>query len=241
MPPRLFCHDLPNPRLPDQRCVLDPEQTRHARKVLRLGVGSAVALLDGQGTCAQAQILGFDQGHALCQVTSRETADRPAPAITIATCIPKGPRADDLIDQLSQLGVDQIIPLRADRSVVDPGRGKLEKFERRAQEASKQCGRLYLMTIREPLSFDAALHEQADVKLILSPAVDMAPHTTTNLRQRLSQAQHAIALIGPEGGFTDNELACATTAGFERWALAGPILRIETAALTAAALLRHPL
>ncbi len=234
--PRLFCGDLPNPRLPDQTCFLDPEQTRHARKVLRLGVGAIVQLLDGRGTCAEAQILGFEQGCTICRVTDRESVEPPTPTLTIATCVPKGPRADDMIDQLSQLGADRIIPMRADRSVVDPRSGKLEKFERRAQEASKQCGRFYLLRIEEPRGFDAVLHEQADVRLILHPG----RHAVPELSRRLREAQHVIALVGPEGGFTENELSCAHAAGFEPWSLGDHILRIETAAAAATALLRYP-
>lgn len=226
---RFLCHDLAGPT-----AELDADQARHARKALRLGPGDAVVLIDGRGGQATGTLLEVTAGRAVVQVGDVERVDPPRPRITLAVAIPKGDRADAMVDQLSQLGVDRLVPLTTERSVVSPRPAKLDRFRRRAEEAMKQCGRLHVMTIGEMTPLQAAFAEPADVRLVLHPD---GP-AVTSLAPRLQQAATVLALIGPEGGFSDDELSAAAAADIERLALPTPVLRIETAAPAAAAVLR---
>lgn len=232
--PRLYHPQLPHPRLAERPCQLDPEQTRHVRRVLRRGEGDRVELFDGEGGLASAVIAGFDGPRALCRVEHLEQYEPPTPRITVAAALPKGTRPDDMVDQLSQLGADRLVPLATERATVNPRAQKLERLDRQAVEAAKQCGRLHLLQIEPAKSFDEALAEPADLRLIA--ARDGRP---LELGPRLRQATSVQVFIGPEGGWTEHELAAADEAGALRWSLGGHVLRIETAAVAAAAVLHH--
>lgn len=232
--PRLYHPELPHPRLADRPCLLDPEQTRHLRKVLRAREGSVVELFDGEGSLARAVIAGFDGSRALCRVEHLEQHDPPKPIITVAAAVPKGTRPDDMVEQLSQVGADRFVPLHTDRSVVDPRPQKLERLQRQAVEAAKQCGRLHVMEIAEPCDMAAALAEPTDLRLIASTGG--APLALT---EPLRAAVSVQVLIGPEGGWSERELAAAETAGAQRWVVGPMVMRIETAAPVTVALLRY--
>ncbi|MCC6679317.1 MAG: 16S rRNA (uracil(1498)-N(3))-methyltransferase [Phycisphaeraceae bacterium] len=245
-PPRFYCPQLPHPRLSDRFCSLDAQESRHARKVLRLEVGDPVELFDGRGGLAHATIEEFDSSTTLCHVVSVESLDKPRPYITVATAVPKGPRADDMINQLSQVGADRVIPLRCERSIVEPRIGKLDRFERQAVESAKQSGRLFFMAIDEPRDFADVLTEPRDLALIATPGSAPAPGNASQINSDLEKRLRVpegvgriLLLIGPEGGWSDDELRHAVSAGFHAWSFSPNVLRIETAATVAVALLRY--
>ncbi len=199
-------------------------------------------LFDGRGGLAHATIEEFDSSTTLCHVVSVEALDKPRPYITVATAVPKGPRADDMINQLSQVGADRVIPLRCERSIVEPRIGKLDRFERQAVESAKQSGRLFFMTIDEPRDFTDVLTEPRDLALIATPAPANGNQINSDLEKRLRVPEgvgRILLLIGPEGGWSDDELRQASAAGFHIWSFSPNILRIETAAPVATALLRY--
>lgn len=181
----------------------------------------------------------------------------PRPRIVIAAAIAKGARPDDMIDLLSQVGADGWIPLRTARSVVvDPREGRFDKWSRRAVEAAKQCGRPHLLEI----------HPVADVAALIGAAAaagtgaDAGPGdgTTTPIARRRhlvvaeatgsvtlpaslldpAQTDEVVVAIGPEGGFTPEEMTALRRSGNAFPLRLGPyIMRVETAAVAAAALL----
>ena len=237
--PRFYCAALPAPRLHEAEAVLDADQARHARKVLRLTPGTPVELIDGQGGLAPAVIDRYEGPHAVCRVRDVMRFERPAPEVTIVAAVPKGPRAEMMVEQLSQLGVDRLIPVRSARSVVDPRAGKLEKFARQAVESCKQCGRLWSMEVWPTADLEEVLRGTEGLKLVAHPATGSAGAGLPAVVERVRKAEAVTVLIGPEGGFTDQEVDRAEAADFERWRIAPHVLRIETAAATAAALLRY--
>lgn len=228
--------DSPGEGVSDAPCPLDRTESHHARNVLRLSAGAAVQLFDGRGTLAHAVIDRYDAGRAICRVT-RSRHDPPiTPLITVASAVPKGPRAEAMVDQLSQLGVDRFIPLAAEHSVAVPRPAKVEKFERLAIESAKQCKRLWLMEV-EPPSGPASVwgRPEFDLKLIASPAGEPLP----GLGERLREARSVLVLIGPEGGWSRGEVSAAEEVGCRPWSIAPNVLRIESAAACAAAILRY--
>lgn len=235
MPPRFFCTDLPHPRLPDPRCLLNGDETKHARKVLRLGLGETVELFDGTGRVGQAILEDYADEGAVCRVVALTEAEPLSPMITVAAAVPKGPRADDMVNQLSQLGADRLIPLSTTHSVVDPRDGKIDRFRRIAIEAAKQSGRLTIMGVEPVTDFGQVLAEVCDFGVVCMPGGGRPPDLAEDLRGR----QQAIILIGPEAGFTEDELHRAEHAGYTAWCMSPNILRIETAAAAAVTLLRY--
>jgi len=233
--PRFYCPELPHPRFGEAVCRLDGEQSRHARKVLRLKTGDALELFDGKGGLATAKLLAYDGQQARCEVQQTQFHQQPMPRLTVATAIPKGPLAEAMAQQLSQLGVDRLVPLRTERSVVHPRSQKRERFEKAAIESAKQSGRLFLITLDELYTLDQALAALADLKLVLTPTGE----TREPDRDALDRAHHVMLLIGPEGGFTDSELNAIEQARATAWSIGPTVLRIETAAAAAAAITRY--
>jgi 16S rRNA (uracil1498-N3)-methyltransferase len=151
--------------------------------------------------------------------------------LVVAAPIPKGDRAQFLIEKLTELGVTRFFPLRTTRSIINPRESKLERFERYVIEASKQCGRNVLMAI-EPLAEWSEFCQRSDLpaeRRLAHVGATRAPVTTTG---------DVVCAVGPEGGFTDIEVQSALDHGWQLVELGPRILRIETAALVIAALAR---
>lgn len=216
------------------RVTLDADESRHALRVLRLSDADRVELSDGRGVIADATLVGRSGKHAICEVVGLRRVDPPRPYLTLATAIPKGPRGDAMVNDLAQLGVDELIPLRTRRSVVDPRDAKLARYQRAAIEAAKQCGRAWMMRVGATLDYDAALGLDAQLKLVGDPAGEPA----SAVLPRVRGVDRVLVLIGPEGGLTDQETARALACGAVRWRYNDNVLRIETAAAAAVAILR---
>lgn len=238
-PSRFFCPSLPTAQGPDVSdvvCSLDKAESHHARNVLRLSVGDVVELFDGKGSVAGAVIERYEGSRAACRVDKVEHYPAITPTLTVASAVPKGPRADAMIDQLSQLGVDCFIPLRAEHSVAVPKDSKIDKFTRSAVESAKQCRRAWLMRIEQPKAPQEAWSDEGyDLKLLAALGGDALPEVA----ERLRTSKSVLVLIGPEAGWGEKELVSAGQAGCESWSIAPHVLRIETAATAAAAILRY--
>lgn len=233
--PRFFCPNLPpSPDLP-ARAALDAHETRHARKVLRLSAGDRVELFDGQGMLAHAAIDAFEPRRAICQVHEIDAIDPPRLAVTMAAAIPKGHRADEMIDQLSQLGADRLIPLRTQHSVVDPGPARLQRFSRLAVESAKQARRLFMMRVEPSRNLERVVAEPFSLRLLAAPAGG----AIDDLPKLLATAASVLVLIGPEGGWTAQELDAARSAGCRGWEIGPHVLRVGTAAVAALAIVRY--
>lgn len=244
-------------QLTSGRITLDAEQSRHARKSLRLDLGDVVELFDGSGQVAAGKVVESHR-ELIIEVEQVETIPRPALAVTIAAAVPKGDRAATLIEKLSELGADRFIPLLTEYSVVDPRPGKVDRFRRIAIESAKQCGRAYLMTVEAPTPFDrvlAQVREREDcLRLIADVPCDGGQNGYRQIENFLHKVNstddhqlgamhptdHALMLIGPEGGWSDRERALAKAAGWISWRISDQILRVETAAVAGLAILRYP-
>ena len=206
--------------------VLDGPEAHHLATVRRAGAGECVILFNGDGVEYLAEILGTGKRTVTLQIGERREVSRERHhALTVAAAMPKGDRGDFLVEKLVELGVSRFVPLITERTVVVPKESRLESLRRTVIEASKQCGRNVLMTIDEPAKW-MQFSKRGDLpatKLILNP-------TAT---QPLTQQQMpCVIAVGPEGGFTDDEVQAANWLGVS---LGPTILRIETAALAAAA------
>lgn len=252
---RFYCEHLP---ASGGQVSLDREQAEHARKSLRLTAGDVIELFDGSGGTALAVITELHSstsgGTLTATIQSSYTTPPLSPALTLAVAIPKGSRADTLIDQSTQLGVSRLIPLITARSVVEPrpSGGKLDRFRRIIIEACKQSRRPHLMTLADPTPLPNLLKTSHthDARFIadLPDSEPRCPqrgfpdmqslHPPTSLHPTLLTAQRILVLIGPEGGWTDDERLATQNAGFAPLTLAPYTLRVETAALAAAAIIR---
>ena len=211
---------------------LDARQSKHAREALRLQEGVEVELFDDAGALGTG-VLCYAGRQAIIQIDNlHESQTAPAVAITVAAAIPKGERADWMVEKLSELGVAMLIPLAAARSVVLPqGSGKRERWQRIATESAKQSRRHGVMQIAALAKLQSMV--LALPSICLSTRDDAAPLPEVLCEFRGHAA--VMLLVGPEGGWTDGELEGFQSAGVRFARMTESILRIETAAVAAAA------
>jgi len=213
---------------------LEGAEAHHLAHVLRLGVGERVTLFDGADVEALATITGITAGVVDLTIDELFSArGETAFPLTLASAVPKGDRFAWLIEKATELGVRRFVPLITERSVVDPGDGKLEKMRRTIAEASKQCGRTRLMELASPVPWATFVQ----VELPATQAWIADPTGAPFQISRIAVDGPVVAAIGPEGGFTDAELELASRAGAKLVSLGPRVLRIETAGLALAALI----
>ncbi|HTV48760.1 MAG TPA: 16S rRNA (uracil(1498)-N(3))-methyltransferase [Phycisphaerae bacterium] len=223
---------------------LPEDQSHHALHVLRMQNGDDLVVFDGAGKWAEAKLL-LRHKEAYCRIEGPIQQDPlPSPRITLACAIPKADRAQTLVEQISQIGATRLIWLDCRFSVVRPGAegGKMNKWRRLAVESAKQCGRSWLLDIQPPQNLppvlEMALMEKAKIfwadpqadQLLLSAAQE---HKSSNV-------QSIFILIGPEGGWSEEESQSLSALSKDGRVipvkLGDNILRIETAALAATAI-----
>ncbi len=216
----------PQPLAPGE-VALDGPEAHHLAVVRRFGPGDRVTLFNGDGREYPAEVVAVGKRSATLAVLAAVEADRELGfPLVVAAAPPKGDRADFLVEKLTELGATRFVPLVTARSVVVPT--GMEKFRRAVIEASKQCGRNVLMAVDPPTRW-AEFVRSADlpaVRLVLHPGRGALPE---------SAAGGAAVAVGPEGGFTADEVAEAVAAGWGPASLGPRVLRVETAAVVAAA------
>lgn len=215
----------------------------HLRDSLRVRAGDRITLADGHRRRYLIEIDRLDRARLVGRVTQEECAAPPhAPQLVAAQALLKSDRMDWVIQKATELGVQRIVPLIAARAVVRPRTERiepqLERWQRIALEAAQQAERWDVPTVEAPRDASAFFTGQppATRKLILQErGGGQSLHRVT-----LPSGPHAtIALvIGPEGGWTPDELARAADASFTAVTLGERILRAETAAIAAVALLQ---
>jgi 16S rRNA (uracil1498-N3)-methyltransferase len=225
------------PRAHTGRIDLPTAQAHHVRDVLRMTEGADLEVFDASGVSGRGRIASISAAQVSIQVDQLNPPRPDQPKIIVAAAIPKGTRADWMIEKLSELGVDRFIPLAAERSVVLPkGEAKHQRWQRLAEESARQSGRTGVMQI-ESLAEPRAILNQAQNKnttiWYLSPADDAVP--IFELAGTIPPA--LLLLIGPEGGWTPAEIAAFNAAQIPAIRITQTILRVETAAVAAAAIL----
>lgn len=230
MPDRFFCPDPPA----NGKLALVGDEARHLAKARRIGPGAVVEVFNGKGASFRAEVQALGRDRVDLVVLGPAPPGRSAAIpLTLATAVPKGERLDWLIEKATELGVARLVPLLTARSVVDPRGSKLDRLRRIVVEAAKQCGRDLLMEIDRPTSWAGYLRdERAGVRLIAHPGGEPP---ASCIGPEL--AMGAALAIGPEGGFTEEEVAGARELGWRVATLGGTLLRIETAALAGSATL----
>jgi 16S rRNA (uracil1498-N3)-methyltransferase len=213
---------------------LDPAQARHAREVLRLQEGDEIELFDDAGAIATGTLV-FVGSKELAALVKRLDPPQSSAGlrVTVASAVPKGERADWMVEKLSELGVAAFIPLSTERSVVKPeGKNKVDRWIRIATESAKQSRRAGVMRVDELRTVADVVREQRPA-LYLSTAPDAKP--IQSVLSGDGDLETLMFLIGPEGGWTDAEIQLFATSGIQAAKLTSTILRIETAAIAAAA------
>jgi len=215
----------------DGRAELVGDEARHLSRVLRAKPGDTVSVFDGRGLQWPARIVAIGRDRIGLEVGPPQQADAAPSNLTLAVALPKGDRQKWMVEKLTELGCARLVPLVTARGVAAATPAAIERLGRGVIEACKQCGRNTLMEIAPACTVESLLDglDAATLGLVADPAGGPAPALVG------SHAGPILALVGPEGGFTAEELSAAEAAGCRRLALAPHILRIETAAVALAA------
>jgi len=215
---------------------VDGEEGHHLARVLRLRVGETVTVADGSGWWRPYRVGGIGAAVRLDATAGPEREPSPAPGLAVAFALTKGDKPELVVQKLTELGVDRIIPVVAERSIarLDAARAwtALERWRRIAREAARQCRRATLPAVEE-----------------LAPLLGLAGHPGVVVAERGGGPADALGsppggevlvVVGPEGGLTSAEVEALDP--WARLGLGPHILRAETAALAAAAVvatIRH--
>jgi 16S rRNA (uracil1498-N3)-methyltransferase len=224
---------------PGAQVRLEAAAAAHVTRVLRLGVGDAVTLFNGDGADYPARVSAVGRGMVEAEVMGRTAARAESPlAVTLVQGIARTERMDLVLQKSTELGVAAIQPVVTARSVVRldaaGGARKLGHWRGIAIAACEQCGRARVPEVAEPvtLATHLAAPPRAARRLLLAPDADMS------LAAQAPGTGSIELLVGPEGGLDDGEREAALAAGYRACRLGPRILRSETAAIAALAILQ---
>lgn len=214
--------------------TLTADEARHLREVLRLKPGDEVSVFDGAGREFRARVAQARREFAELDLDEEIQPARPESPlqITLAVALLKGEKFDLVVQKATELGVYKFVPLMtrfADIKLRDESDAskRVARWQRIALEAAKQSGRAVVPEVSLPVNFAPLLH---------GSCVLFSEKGGHGLKQI---ANPITAIVGSEGGWSDEELDQARAAGAQIITLGGRILRAETAAITATALLQH--
>lgn len=237
--PRFFKEFSCSPAVGDT-VTIEGQDGAHIRRSLRMTAGDTLTLCDGRGKDYTAVIDTFDGDTVRLSVTEiTPTVTEPSLRITLYQGLPKGDKFEWILQKAVELGVSEIIPVVTARSIAKPGDKAVQKqlrYQKIAAEAAGQCGRGRIPAVSLPLTFSQALARLGQENAIVCYEAGGMP-----LRSLISPETTSLSLfIGPEGGFSPQEIEALTSADVRVATLGKRILRCETAplaALTAAMLL----
>lgn len=220
----------------DGQVSIDGQDHHYLFRVLRMARGESLVIFDGRGREADAVIESVDAKTATLRI-GPVRAQQAAATVTITALVAliKGDRMDAAIEKMTELGVHRIVPIESARTVVRLEGARAEKrrarWEAVALAAARQSESTIVPIVEPVTALTRAVEQSKEAAKVVLWA-----RGGQDLPSLLSERPASVAfLVGPEGGLTDEELACADSAGFLRGTLGPRILRAETAAITAAA------
>lgn len=228
------------------KIVLDFEQTRHLRDVLRLREAETIQIFDGEGQEFLCLIEKIGKKETVLKFIEEISPSAPESDLdlTLAAALLKGEKFDLVVQKAVELGVTKLVPLVTKRSdvkinTIKPDEKKHERRRKIIVDATKQCGRAKLMRIEEPMQFSEFIKNSAsragNENLFLFAEKSGGSFSDIKLKT----GKKIIAVVGAEGGWETAEIELATENNFQIITLNGRILRAETAAISAAAILQH--
>ncbi len=225
---------VPPERIEGQVARPDPASLHYLADVLRLEPGAPVEVFDGSGSAWDASFTGSE-----LRLGERRPAPLPGVAVWLAFALSRGEKGDWIVQKGTELGVSRLVPWQAERSVVrlEPERAaeRARRWRRIAEEAARQCGRADVPEVAVPGPLAGALEAPPGFVRIAFHA-----GTGASLAEVAGGgARGFLAVVGPEGGLTDREVEACLGAGCALATLGPRVLRAETAAIAAAALLQH--
>jgi 16S rRNA (uracil1498-N3)-methyltransferase len=220
-----------------QSFSISGEQAHYIVNVRRFKSDDEIMIFDGLGNSYKAQVTSINKNGILGKIIS-SSYKIPKFKAHLYTAIPKGDRFEWMIEKCAEIGVFEITPISTKRSVsTNFSKNKSHRYEKISISASSQCARNDIMKINEPLDFKSACKDAAvDKTLINILTWESENHILLRELFKSSSYDGANIFIGPEGGFENEEIEFAKSLGIRTISLGKNILRVETAAIVASAL-----
>jgi len=238
-----FCYVRPEDVVGDA-LTLQKDEVHHITRVLRKSRHDLICAVDGRGNAYECEIESLERSSLRARILKRRRLQgEPVFHLTLAVAIPKKDRFEWILEKGTELGVMRFIPVLTERTVANEKTVKPQRCHRILLSAMKQCRRSVLPMLDSPLRFPEVcqMSTRFDLKLLAhekEPELKLNEVIEAQTRDRSPEhSKDGILLIGPEGGFTDPEVAEARDAGFGIFGMGTRRLRTETAALTGTALI----
>jgi len=229
-----------------QTLEIKGEEARHITKVLRKKIGDQIAVFDGSGKEYLVEIKQMLNGSVIGAILQETEADtEPEIEVCLAQCLTKGTKMDFIVQKCTEIGVTEIMPVESMRTIVhwnsQKAQEKQERWQRIAQEAAKQSKRVKVPRVAPvlPLTEILKLGKGYDLSFMLWEGE--RDSCFKELIQQNRQAKRIFVLIGPEGGFSAEEVDLARRAGIKPVSIGPRILRTETAGMVTLAMLLYAL
>ncbi len=235
---------LPRTSIRGQQATIAGAELGHLKRVLRLRPGDRIVAFDDSGWEHEAIIRALHEDRGELEILRSYQAERESPlALTLAIALTKGEKMDYVIEKATELGVQTIAPFTSRYTVPKLDERKTvqraERWRNIALSAAKQCGRTGLPLIFPVCEYDELITERASGALKILFWEKETEQTLKQLYASRPRAASLSVLIGPEGGFSDDEARAASDQGFSRVHMGRRILRAETAAITAVSLVQY--
>ena len=238
--PRFY---VPQPQIEKGMLKIEGDEVKHIRRVLRLKAGDGIIVFDGLGKEYEGTIVEEKPSSVVIEIQNTFASKKDSPLeVTLGQSLLKGEKMDYLIQKATELGVRRIIPFFSSRSVPSLGKsGRLKRhhrWERIAIEASKQCGRGVVPKI-EPLRDYSEMLQIASSGSLCLILWEREGVKLKEILERSREKMKIFSMIGPEGGFSQEEVEEAKRVGFIPITLGSRILRAETASLCLLSILQY--
>ncbi len=219
-------------------------EAHHIKNVLRLKPGDGLKLFDGTGFEYEAAIVSVSAKEVAVEIQRKFKAVAQSGAqIIVAQAFLKQKKMDDLVRKLCELGVAQWIPFFSQRSIARPDAkrlaGRSQRWQRIVTEAVKQCRRIDTLQIADAISFEEVLEfsDSCDLRIVFWE--NESSLLARDLAREDNPIKKLLVMLGPEGGFTDQEIKMVRNCGFISAGLGPRILRAETATIAAVTLVQY--
>ena len=217
--------------------IVSPGEIHHLTHVLRMRAGDELEIFNGRGEEIRGVIESISAMQVEVNVLERRAEKKTSAFVTLACAVPKKAKFESIIEKCTELGVDEIIPMRTARTEVILEKERMERKSTRYQavavNAAKQSARATVPVVHPQRSFKDVIGSFDSKVLRVILALDGERKSLKDLIQEAGEFNHVVFLVGPEGDFTRQELDAALSAGFVPATLGETILKVDTAAITA--------
>jgi len=238
---------VPKNSIDGNNAVIEGEDVKHIYKVLRLQVGDKVSVNNSEGKEYVGEIIFIDKNAVNINLLEESAINNESPIeVYLYQGMPKSTKMDLIVQKNTELGVKAITPIITERVVVKTELKefkKVERWNRIALEACKQCKRSLIPKINVPIEFDNLLEELKKMDLVVVPYENQEGYGIKKLVKNIEKdkTNKVAIVIGPEGGFEDGEILKLREIGSEIVTLGPRILRTETAGFTCLSLIMYEL